>query len=79
MTQALAEILKEVDLLSEGEKAELADHLIERLGGEIPADLEQEQLDTVQRRIAEVESGQVQLIPGAEAFAQVRQAVAATK
>lgn len=75
VTQALAEILKEVDQLSSSEKAELADHLAEQLGGEIPPDVERSHLDIVQRRLAEVESGAVELIPGDIALAQVRQAI----
>ncbi len=75
MTQVLAEILKEVNQLSFTEKAELADHLAERLGSEIPPAVERSQLDLVQRRIAEVESGTVDLIPGHTALAQVREAI----
>ena len=75
VTQALAEILEEVAKLSQPEKAELADFLAERLVGEIPDDVEKAHLDTVQRRIAEVESGRVKLIPGADALAQVRDAI----
>lgn len=75
MTLAVAEILKEVDQLSVSEKAELADFLAERLGNEIPSDIEQTHLDAVRRRVAEVEAGQVELIPGSVALAQIRQAI----
>lgn len=75
MTQVLAEILKEVDQLSAPEKAELANHLAERLGGEIPPEIEHAQLDVVKRRIAEVESGEIELISGEVASARVLQAI----
>jgi hypothetical protein len=75
MTPAVAEILKEVELLSVPEKAELADHLAGCLWSEISPSIEQTQLDTVKRRISEVESGKVELIPGPLASAKIRQAI----
>jgi putative addiction module component (TIGR02574 family) len=53
-------------------RAELTDLLIESLAEDVPAETAKAQLEEVRRRIAEVESGNVALIPGDEALAQVR-------
>jgi putative addiction module component (TIGR02574 family) len=72
MTQALAQILEEVQQLSVQERAELADLLVERLAEDAPPEIAQAQLAEVRRRIAQVEAGEVKLIPAEEALAQVR-------
>ena len=75
MTQAVAHILEEVDHLTEIERAELADRLVEALSRGIPPDTRRAQFDEVRRRIAQVESGEVTLIPGDQALAEVRRMV----
>lgn len=72
MTQAVADILKEVEQLSVSEKAELADCLAGRLGSEISPSIEQVHFETVKRRIGEVESGRVKVIPGSVASSRIR-------
>ncbi len=72
MTQAVAKILESAEQLSAPERAELADRLVESLAKQIPAEIEAAQLNEVRQRIAQVESGEVKLIPGDEALAQVR-------
>ena len=72
VTQAVAQILEEVEQLSTQERAELADRLVESLARNIPPDIAQAQIAEVRRRITQVETGEVALIPGAEALAQVR-------
>lgn len=72
MTQAVAQILEAADQLSAPERAELADRMVERLVHDIPPDIAEAQLTEVRRRIAQVEAGEVALIPGDEALAQVR-------
>lgn len=64
-----AEALK----LSPGERAALAQRLLESL--EEDKELEDAWAAEVERRIAEVESGAVQVIPIADALAQVRAAL----
>jgi len=76
MTQAVAQILEEVERLSPGERAELADHLGDLLFSEVSPEIEATQVSEVRRRVAEVESGIVPLIPGEEALARVREMVA---
>ena len=79
MTQAVAHILEKAEQLSVPERAELADRLVERLAHNMPSAIAEAQISEVRRRIAEVESGKVDLIPGAEALAQVRRIVAAAR
>jgi hypothetical protein len=71
MTQAVADILAEVEQLSPPERAELADRLVESLA--------HAQLSEVRHRIAQVESGEVALIPGEDALAHVRRLVASAR
>ena len=77
MTQAVAHILEEAEQLSTSERAELADRLVESLAHDIHPDIAAAQVTEVRRRIAQVESGEVALIPGDEALAHVRRLVAA--
>jgi putative addiction module component (TIGR02574 family) len=79
MTQAVAHLLNEIERLSAPERADLADRLVETLTREIPSDVERAQLDEVRRRIGQVESGKVALIPGDQALASVRQMVDAAR
>jgi putative addiction module component (TIGR02574 family) len=76
MSPAVAQILGEAEQLSVPERAELADRIVESLAHEIPADIAQAQIAEVRRRIAQVEAGEVAIIPGEEALAQVRQLLA---
>ncbi len=79
MTQAVAQILAEVEQLSPLEQAELTDRLVETLAHNIPPEIERAQIEEVRRRIAQVESGKVTLIPGEQALEQVRQLVASAR
>lgn len=73
MTQAVAQILEEVAQLSAPERAELADRIGESLALAIPPDIATAHVTEVRRRVTEVKSGAVSLIPGDEALARVRQ------
>ena len=79
MTQAVAHILEEAEQLSATERAELADRIVESLAHDIPPDIAQAQIAEVRSRIAQVEAGEVTLIPGEEALAQVRRLVASAR
>lgn len=70
------QILRDALALPLEERADLADRLVESLIEDAPLDVARWQLDEVRRRIAEVESGAVALIPGDEALEQVRSLVA---
>lgn len=76
MTQAVAQILEQAEQLSTSDRAELAGRIVESLARDIPPDIAAAQIAEVRRRIAQVESGEVSLIPGDEALAQVRRIVA---
>jgi hypothetical protein len=52
--------------------ADLTERLVARLAEEVPDEIARAQLDEVHRRIAQVESGEVALIPGDDALARVR-------
>ena len=79
MTQAVAHLLEEAEQLSSAERAELADRIVESLAHDISSDISQLQMTEVRRRIAQVEAGEVELIPGVEALASVRRLVSAAQ
>ena len=53
-------------------RADLTERLVATLAEEVPSEITRAQLDEVHRRIAQVDSGEVALIPGDEALARVR-------
>ncbi len=74
MLQTQLEILEAEALkLTPGERAALAQRLLASLDED--AEIEEAWAAEVERRIADVESGTVQLIPIAEALARVRAAL----
>ena len=79
MTQAVTHLLAEIERLSPPERADLADCIVETLIDNTPPEIERAQIDEVRRRIAEVESGAVSLIPGEQALDQVRRLVASAR
>ncbi len=79
MTQAVSHILEKVEQLSAPERAELADRIMESLAHDIPPDIAAAQIAEVRRRVAQVESGEVALIPGDDALARVRQLLAPSR
>ena len=79
MTQAVAHLLEAAEQLSYLERAELADRLVESGVHNVPPEIAAAQMTEVRRRIREVESGEVTLIPGEEALAQVRRLVASAR
>ena len=66
------EIFRDAMALPPDARAELTERLVESLGRDIPPEITSEQLAEVRRRIAQVESGEVELIPGDEVLARVR-------
>jgi hypothetical protein len=53
-------------------RVELTERLVASLADDIPAEIQRAHIDEVHKRIAQVESGEVELIPGDEALARVR-------
>ena len=70
------EIFRDAMALPPDARAELTERLIESLAQNIPPDITDAQLAEVRRRIAQVESGEVELVPGDEALARVRNLLA---
>jgi len=57
-------------------RAELTERLVESLAQDISPEITSAQLAEVRRRIAQVESGEVELIPGDEVLERVRSLLA---
>ncbi len=68
----LAELKKKAAQLSDADRAELALSLIESLDGPADPDVEEAWRQEIERRIGQIERGEVQLIPGDEVFARLR-------
>ena len=73
MSSQLEIVQAEALKLSAEERARLADRLLASLSED--AEVEEAWAVEVERRIAAIESGRVQLIPAAEAIAQARAAL----
>jgi len=66
------EIFRDAVSLPPDVRAELTERLVASLAEDISAEITSAHLAEVRRRIAQVESGEVALIPGDEALARVR-------
>ena len=72
MSDTLAELKKMAAQLSDSERADLALFLIESLDGPADPGVEEAWRVEIERRIAQIDRGEVQLIPGDEVFARLR-------
>jgi putative addiction module component (TIGR02574 family) len=72
MSPMLAELKEKASQLSESERAELALTLIESLDGPAESGVEEAWRVEIERRVGEIERGEVELIPGAEVFERLR-------
>jgi putative addiction module component (TIGR02574 family) len=70
------EIFHDAVALPTDVRAELAERLIASLADDASPEVTEAQLAEVRRRIAQVESGEVALIPGDEALARMRRLLA---
>lgn len=70
------EIFREAMTLPPEVRAELAERLIGSLAEDVSPEITSAQLAEVRRRIVEVESGQVEMIPGDEVLARARRLLA---
>ena len=66
------EIFQDAVALPLDVRAELTERLIASLADDVSPEITEAQLAEVRRRIAQVESGEVALIPGDEVLARVR-------
>ena len=76
MLMTVEQIAEEALALPSEARALLADRLVESLDPAEDGLIRQIWMREARRRIDEVRSGKVETIPGEEAFAQVRQAIA---
>ena len=74
MPSSLASLEAEALMLSPEDRAVLADHLLASLAAE--QEVDEAWAVEVERRIAEIESGRMPLIPVEQAIARARQALA---
>ncbi len=72
MSKTLAELKEKAFRLSEVERAELALSLIESLDGPPDEGADEAWRVEIERRIGQIERGEVELIPGEEVFARLR-------
>jgi putative addiction module component (TIGR02574 family) len=70
------EIFQDAVALPLDVRAELTERLIASLADDVSPEIIEAQLAEVRRRIAQVESGEVALIPGDEVLARVRRLLA---
>lgn len=69
----LNQLISEATALPDDDKAILIEKIMESMAGAVDSSLLIEGIKTAQERLAEIDSGVVQTIPGAIALAQVRQ------
>lgn len=72
MSNALIELKEKAFHLTEAERAEFALSLLESLDDPADSGVEEAWRLEVERRVSEIERGEVQLIPGDEVFARLR-------
>jgi hypothetical protein len=72
MPTTAEQLYKEALSLPLEARADLTERLVATLAEEIPSEITRAQFDEVHRRIGQVDSGEVALIPGDEALARVR-------
>ena len=72
MSDTLTQLKEKASQLSELERAELALSLIESLDGPADSGVEEAWRVEIERRIGQIERGEIKLIPGEEVFARLR-------
>jgi putative addiction module component (TIGR02574 family) len=71
MARDLTELFREASQLPEAERADLAGRLLETLQGEADQDVEVAWAEEIERRIRQIDSGEVKTIPWAEVRARL--------
>jgi Putative addiction module component len=69
----LEQLISEATALPEASKALLIDKIVESMAGQIDRDMLTEGVQKAQERLAEIDRGAVETIPGDIALAQIRQ------
>jgi putative addiction module component (TIGR02574 family) len=71
MSRNVSELLREATQLSENERAELAALLLETIEGEPDEGVEAAWAEEIERRVRQIDSGEVQTIPWEEVRAKL--------
>jgi putative addiction module component (TIGR02574 family) len=71
MTRNVAELLREAESLSEADRAELAGRILETLHGEPEEDVEAAWAEEIERRVRQLDAGEVKTIPWEEVRAKM--------
>jgi putative addiction module component (TIGR02574 family) len=71
MTPNVAELLREAESLSEADRAELAGRILETLHGEPDDDVEAAWAEEIERRIRQLDTGEVKTVPWEEVRAKM--------
>lgn len=74
MSTALLDLKRRAEQLEVDERAELALALIRSLDGPLDADVEDAWKREIERRVLQIERGEVELVPGNDVFRRLRQA-----
>jgi len=69
---AAEKLYKDAMALSGEKRVELTERLVASLADNVPAEIQRAQIDEVRKRITQIESGEVDLVPGEEALARIR-------
>jgi hypothetical protein len=69
----LEQLISEATALPDAGKAILIDKIVESMAGQIDRDILVAEVKKAQERLAEIDSGAVQTVPGDIALAQIRQ------
>ena len=72
VSRKLTELKRQASQLSEGERGELAMSLLESLDGPADPDVEEAWRLEIERRLGQIDRGEVQPMPGDEVFARLR-------
>ena len=72
MGTATDKILEEAPLLPADERASLAERLLQSLNLPTEAEINRLWAEKAERRVSQLESGKVDLIPGEQVFAKIR-------
>ena len=75
MATSLEQILEDALTLPDDSKLALAERLVQVVSGRVPSEIDARQMAEVQRRMDEVQAGQIDLIDGTTALTDVRQAL----
>jgi hypothetical protein len=69
----LEQLISEATALPDASKAILVEKIVESMAGQVEGDILAAAVQKAQERLAEIDSGAVQTVPGDVALAQIRQ------